>query len=75
MRVCTVDGGELSASCSDCFTHRETVLSTYSVGGWLGLHYQFGDYLHLGLCPVLPACSWTMLYWLKFINVLAFADH
>jgi len=47
----------------------------YSVGGWLGLQYQFGDYLYLGLCPVLPVCSWAVLYWLKFINVLTFTDH
>jgi len=75
MRVCTVNGGEWSASCSDRFTRGERVLSVHSVGGWLGLQYHFGDCLYLELCPVLPAYSWTVLYWLKVFNVLAFTVH
>lgn len=72
LRACTVDGGEWSASCSDHFTHRGRVLSTHSVGGWVGLQQHSGDYgekknLYLVLCPVLPACSWTVLYWLQLM--------
>ena len=42
LRVCTVDGGEWSASCSGHFTHRERVLSTHSVGGWYGFQHRSG---------------------------------
>ena len=31
--------------------------------------------LYLVLCPVLPACSWIVAYWLKYIDVLAFINH
>jgi hypothetical protein len=47
---------------SDHFTHKERVLSTHSVGD-----YGETKNLYLVLCPVPPACSWTVLYWLKLM--------